>query len=268
MDINICKFVSTKKHDNNLNIINFVYEKEADFKKEYIIPSTYTLAIVTEGEGVLHTNIGDFELSKGNLFITFPANAYYIENLGNLQYIYISFIGFRAQALINRLKISRSMPVFREFGFLIYVWEENFGISNDVNSDLFCEALLLYTFGFMSRDNEEASHTEKANNLLLAKQYVDANYTDSNLNLKTVSQKFSYNPKYFSSAFKKMVRINFSEYLKLKRLNYAITLIEGGITNVNDLAELCGYKEPLYFSKCFKARYGVSPKKWLSNKTD
>ena len=59
-----------------------------------------------------------------------------------------------------------------------------------------------------------------------------------------------------------MVRISFSEYLKMKRLAYAVTLIESGITNVNDLAELCGYKEAPYFSKCFKKEYGVSPKRW------
>ena len=34
---NICRFVSTRKSDDVINIINLVYEKEADFKKEYII---------------------------------------------------------------------------------------------------------------------------------------------------------------------------------------------------------------------------------------
>lgn len=259
--MNICKFVSTKKYDNSLNIINFVYEKEVDFKKEYTLPSTYTVALVTEGNGILHTNTGDFTLKTGNLFITLPAKAYYIENTKNLKYIYISFIGVRGEALMKRIKMSPTSPVFSGFDFLKEHWENTFNLISENNTDLFCEGLLLYSLGFICRNNEEKIHPEKVNDLLLAKEYIDLNFTDCELNLKTVSEKFSYNPKYFSSAFKKMVRINFSEYLKIKRLDYALELAENGINNVNELAELCGYKDPLYFSKCFKARYGFSPKK-------
>ncbi len=260
--MNICKFVSTKKYDDSINIINFVYEKEACFKQDYTISSTYSLAIVTNGNGILHTHTGNFSLGRGDLFLTFPAKAYFIENTGDLHYIYISFIGLRAQTLIQRLKIFHTSPVFREFDFLIDTWEKNFEISNDKNIDLFCESLILYSFGFMCSESQETGHKEKINNILLAKQYVDLNYTNNELNLKTVSEKFSYNTKYFSAAFKKLVKINFSEYLRIKRLSYAVSLIEVGITNTSDLSELCGYKEPLYFSKSFKKQYGVSPKQW------
>jgi len=262
MDENICRFIATKKYDESINIINLVYEKEADFKQEYIFPSTYSFALVTDGYGVLHTHAGDFEISKGDLFITFPAKAYYIENVCGLKYIYISFTGLRAQVLMQRLKIVYSSPVFHGYEFLIDSWEGVLPISNEKNIDLFCEGLILHTFGFLCRDDSEETRSDKRNNILLAKQYIDANYTDSELNLKTVSQRFSYNSKYFSDAFKRMVRISFSEYLKKKRLGYATSLIESGITNVCDLAELCGYKEAAYFSKCFKKEFGVSPKRW------
>ncbi len=268
MDENICRFITTKKYDESINIINLVYEKEADFKQEYIFPSTYALALVTDGKGILHTYAGNFEIAKGDLFITFPAKAYYIENIHGLKYIYITFTGLRAQVLMQRLKIVYTSPVFHGYEFLTDIWEGVLSISNDKNIDLFCEGLILHTFGFLCRDNSEETHSVKTNNILLAKQYIDANYTDSELNLKTVSQKFSYNSKYFSDAFKKMVRISFSEYLKNKRLGYAISLIESGITNVGDLAELCGYKEAPYFSKCFKKEYGVSPKKWSEKNSD
>lgn len=260
--MNICKFIGTQKHNDSLNIINFVYEKEANFKQENIISSTYTIGLIVNGKGNLHTHSGIFPMSKGNLFFTFPAKAYYIENLQELQYIYISFTGLRVQALMQRLSLSYAQPVYHNFGFLAESWENILNISTDSNCDLFCEALILNVFGYLCRNNEESDYHDKTNNIIRAKQYVDQNFTDCDMNLKTVSEKFSYNPKYFSAAFKKMVRINFSEYLKIKRLGYAVSLIESGITNTNDLAALCGYKEPLYFSKSFKAQYGVSPKNW------
>ena len=262
IDMNICKFIGTQKHNDSLNIINFVYEKEANFKQEYILTSTYTIGLVTNGKGVLHTHSGDFSINKGDIFFTFSAKAYYIENLHDLQYMYISFTGLRTQALLQRLNVSYTEPVYHNFGFLAESWEHILNISTDNNCDLFCEALILNVFGYVCRNNEESDYSDKTNNIIRAKQYVDQNFTDSDINLRTVSEKFSYNPKYFSAAFKKMVRINFSEYLKIKRLGYAVSLIESGITNTNDLAVLCGYKEPLYFSKSFKAKYGVSPKNW------
>ena len=264
--MNICKFINTQKHSDTIQVINFVYEKEACFPREYLLLSTYSLALVTGGRGVLHTPSEAHPIGEGDLFMTFPARGHYIENTGGLRYIYISFAGLRVQTLLQRLKISWDSPVFPGFRFLTDLWETVFAASNDQNSDLFCESLILQTFAYICRDKEEKGYGEKTNNLLLAKEYIDLHYTDSALTLNSVSQRFSYNPKYFSAAFKKMVRVNFSEYLKIKRLSYAASLIESGITNIADLAELCGYKEPLYFSKSFKKQYGMSPRQWYGKK--
>lgn len=261
MESNVCKFIKTEK-DVGINILNFVYEKEALFKQQYVISSAYSLGLVTNGEGKLHTHFGDFGLSKGDLFLTFPAKAYYIENTNGLQYIYITFSGLRVQMLLERLEVSFNAPVYRDFGFLEETWEKYFNIINNNNADLFCEALILYTFGFMCQSITEKSYTEKANGILLIKQYVDENFTDCSINLKALGERFNYNPKYLSSAFKKMVRVSFSEYLKMKRFEHAITLIEGGINNINDLSELCGYGDASSFAKSFKKQYGVTPKQW------
>lgn len=268
MDKDICKFVNTVRHNENINIINLVYEKRADFPQTYLLLSTYSLAIVTKGTGVLHTPGGTFPLARGCLFMTFSAKPYYIENCGGLAYIYISFMGQRASALIERLRISCNCPVLAGFEQLIDHWENVFSVITDTNIDLICEGLLLYTFGYICGGNDEKEYTDKSSNLLKAKQYVDMNYTDSALDLNLVSRKFAYDPKYFSAAFKRLVRVNFSEYLKDKRLEYALTLIKKGITGTAELAELCGYKDPLYFSKCFKKKYGTSVKNWyLANGT-
>lgn len=266
MENNICKFVSTKRHDEGINIINFVFEKNADFDKEYLITSTYSLALVTGGEGALHTHAGNFHLCRGALFVTLPAKPYYIENLGGLEYIYVSYTGLRAPALTERLGISSSRPAFYGFEHLAGMWESALTASDDKNADIFCEGLILYTFAFLCRQTDEGAPAGKPEGLLLAKEYVDMHYTDSTLNLKSVSERFSYDAKYFSAAFKKMVRIGFSDYLKNKRLSYALSLMESGVTATGDLCELCGYKDPLYFSKCFKKMYGLTPKRYFAEK--
>ena len=263
MEDNVCKFLSTRKPDDRINIINFVYERECGGPEEFAITATYAMALVTEGSGVLHTTTRQFPLSKGDLFFTFSAKPYYVSNGGDLKYIYICFTGLRALSLLQRLRIDYTAPVFPGFDFLIPLWEKTLFDTEERNADLFCEGLLLYTLGFICNSTDESDHGAKANNILRAKQYVDMNYTRSELNLQSVSEHFNYNPKYFSAAFKKMIRIGFSDYLKERRLNYAVSLIRSGITNVKELAELSGYNDPVYFSKCFKEKYGVSPKNYV-----
>ncbi len=260
MEHNVCKFISTKKPDEAINIINFVYECIG--QKDFVLSSVYSVGLVTDGNGIFHTPTEQFSLKRGDLFVTFSAKPYFIENTGGLKYLYISFTGLRALTLIKRIGITHTSPVFGGFESLVPLWQNTLNISNDENGDLFCEGLLLYSLGFICKEEKESSFSDNKNGILLAKQYVDMNYADSSLNLKSVSEKFSYNPKYFSFAFKNMVRINFSEYLKIRRLNLAVSLIESGVTNVRDLCDLCGYNDPLYFSKSFKEVYGVSPKKY------
>lgn len=265
MEESICKFVSTRRADEGINIINFVYEHEACFPQQYLISATYTAAIVTGGCGVLHMASGDFDLQEGDLFFTYPAKPYYIENCGQLNYAYITFVGIRAIGIMERLRVSVNRPVCSGFGFLCGLWKDAFSHVTDANIDMICEGILLYTLSFVCSEKEEHDSQDVSEGILRVKQFIDLHYTDSGLNLKTVSERFSYNPKYLSASFKRMVKVNFSEYLCARRLEHAERLIESGIENVNELTEKCGYSDPLYFSKSFKAKYGVAPKKYITD---
>ncbi len=43
------------------------------------------------------------------------------------------------------------------------------------------------------------------------------------------------------------------------------SLMEQGYTNIADIAFLCGFNDPLYFSKVFKQQLGVSPRKHIED---
>ncbi|MBR6767834.1 MAG: helix-turn-helix transcriptional regulator [Clostridia bacterium] len=263
MEKNICRFISTRNPRQEINILHFVYEKQAQFRQEYIIPSTYSVAFVTSGEGKLYTHAGVYGLSEGDVFLTFPSTPYYIENSGKINYIYITFIGARAPVLMDRLCISRSVPVFHGLDRLRPIWEDAIESVTEENIDLLCEGVLLYSLSNICLQKDEPAAKTRENVILKVKKYIDDHFTDCNLNLASVGKKFAYNPKYLSTAFKKMVMVSFTEYLTDRRLEYAASLINGGIENVRELSELCGYRDPLYFSKAFKKKYGVSPKNYM-----
>jgi len=45
-------------------------------------------------------------------------------------------------------------------------------------------------------------------------------------------------------------------------------LIEQGITAVKNIAFLCGYQDPLYFSNVFKKTFGISPSDFISRRNN
>ena len=55
-----------------------------------------------------------------------------------------------------------------------------------------------------------------------------------------------------------------TEYLNTVRIQQACALMEQGFTSIKDIALLCGYKDPLYFSRVFKKEMKVSPREHLA----
>lgn len=58
------------------------------------------------------------------------------------------------------------------------------------------------------------------------------------------------------------------EYLRSCRLERAAHLLIDGRYNVGEVANMVGMKDPLYFSRCFKQRFGLSPTAFVKQKKD
>ena len=102
---------------------------------------------------------------------------------------------------------------------------------------------------------------------------MEKNFTDSTYSAETALRKIPLNYDYVRKLFKKETGVTPREYLNSIRMYRAREYIENGITNnysnftVSQIAEACGFAEPLYFSRVFKKHFGVSPmlyqKDWL-----
>lgn len=59
-----------------------------------------------------------------------------------------------------------------------------------------------------------------------------------------------------------------NEYFRIIRMKRAAELLLEGNYNVSEVAYRVGISDPLYFSRCFKAQFGVSPSVYLKGKKD
>ena len=65
---------------------------------------------------------------------------------------------------------------------------------------------------------------------------------------------------YFRRIFLKEFGVNPSQYITEKRLSQAKSLIDNGdFDSISEIALSVGYSDPLYFSRQFKKKYGISP---------
>ncbi|MDE6690634.1 MAG: helix-turn-helix transcriptional regulator [Clostridia bacterium] len=94
---------------------------------------------------------------------------------------------------------------------------------------------------------------------------------DSTYSLESFIRSLPLNYDYVRKLFKKEVGVTPHEHLTRARMLRAKTILLSGVTNrysnysVTQIAEACGYAEPLYFSRVFKQYYGVAPSHYLKN---
>jgi len=90
------------------------------------------------------------------------------------------------------------------------------------------------------------------------KEYIDDNFSNSNLTLSEVAKKFYVNLSYLSRIFKEETGYTFVDYIIKLRMEKAIKLLDETDKKAYEIAEEVGINDPHYFSACFKKYTGVS----------
>lgn len=261
---NICRFVPVRR-GQALHILNLVYETKGKPYQGLLSEATYKMHLVVGGSGRLHTPGQTVELQRGDLFFSQPAVPFAIETEGELQYIYVSFLGERANLFIDQLKINGKNCHFPQFGDLEPMLCQALDADLRV-ADVYCESILLYAFARLGEGifPDERQPKEKADVADQIKKFIDEQFSDFELSLEQIGKALNYNKKYISAVFKAKFKIGVSDYLRNIRLQHACTLMEQGFTSVRDIAFMCGFSDPLYFSKVFKIQLGKAPREHIA----
>lgn len=92
--------------------------------------------------------------------------------------------------------------------------------------------------------------------------YVNSNYTDPQLNLNSISEKFNIENSYISKMYKKNFGINIMESIHLFRITEAKMLLDNTNISISEISEKVGYYDYRTFSKFFKRMQGVTPSEY------
>ncbi|MDP5276298.1 response regulator [Chengkuizengella axinellae] len=112
---------------------------------------------------------------------------------------------------------------------------------------------------------EEMSAPVAPDLLSRMKNYVYEN-ANHEISLEMLADYVKLSPYYVSKLFKEQFGTNYIDFLTQCRLERAIQLMKDPQISLKEITYEIGYKDPNYFSRVFKKKYGVSPTEYRKNK--
>ncbi|OQY30797.1 MAG: hypothetical protein B6241_15295 [Spirochaetaceae bacterium 4572_59] len=107
--------------------------------------------------------------------------------------------------------------------------------------------------------NSMRAMTSKSPFLEKALKILDREYSSTDISLESVAVVCRVNPAYLSVKFREVMGVNFMQYLTNLRLDLGCQLLEDPSLSVKEVCYRIGYRDPNYFSRLFRSRFGMPP---------
>jgi len=98
--------------------------------------------------------------------------------------------------------------------------------------------------------------------ILKAKKYIDENFANQDICLRSVAEAVHLSPNHFSTVFSQECGTTFIEYLTDVRIAEAKKLLKSTDKKGSDISYECGFSDPHYFSYIFHKTTGLSPREY------
>ncbi|MDD6302704.1 MAG: AraC family transcriptional regulator [Bacillales bacterium] len=238
--------------------------------------SCYLLHFVLDGQGYLFTPSGqtifvqkdDCFLIEPNSHIRYRPNSdnpwsyIWLELNGDLTKKLCEAIGYRNNNMVLHLD---NMEIIADH--FADLFNDNMSLINQNAEALRIQSILFDVFSIIINEkqfdfqNHSISHKEQQTKQIL--DYLNANYTSSDISVSKVSEHFYFNPAYLTRIFKEATGLPPMKYIIMLRMRRAVELLSTKNFSISQIAYALGYKNQFYFSKEFKKYYGVQPSKYI-----
>ena len=215
----------------------------------------YLLHYILEGKGTFLRSDGDYSVEAGDIFVIRPGEVttYQADMQAPWSYVWLGFscdeeLPFLQEAVL------RQMPVKHMFAYIGEHVEAQ-GMDGKMFS---LTHELLWT---LSRNTgREQRHGSRYAEYL--KAYMENSYMNR-ISIEEVAEMLHVDRRYLTAIFRERYGQSPQAYLMEFRLSKAVDFLESGCS-VTDAAVMSGFSDLSNFSKRFKKKYGICPKKQSS----
>lgn len=105
------------------------------------------------------------------------------------------------------------------------------------------------------------THTSSLDKEFIAKvlRFINENIQDSQLGVESLAEELLLSRSQLYRKIKALTGQTANEFIRKVRLLKAKELIEGGYDSIGEIGFKVGFSSPSYFTKCFKAEFGILP---------
>jgi AraC-like DNA-binding protein len=235
--------------------------------------SDYTLIYISAGGGALWLGNREYSLRSGDFIICRPHETKRFCPLESdpCEYFWVSFVGNLVTDLLYKLNLTSKENYFvghdgKVVGALEKVLEELKG--EDYNSSVIASSLFMVTLGTVSRiaiHMLPQDRTKGYDKIAPALSSINSDCT-SKISVDEYAKMCNLSTSYFTHLFTKVTGFSPMEYKQLQRINIAKNLLTTTTHSVKEISNIIGFKDPLYFGRCFKQATGQTPSGYRSKK--
>jgi signal transduction histidine kinase/ligand-binding sensor domain-containing protein/DNA-binding response OmpR family regulator len=91
---------------------------------------------------------------------------------------------------------------------------------------------------------------------------VEANISNVSFSIEILSNELGMSRSNLHIKLKALTKQSATEYIRTFRLNQALILLQEQRKNINEISYEVGFNSPSYFIKCFKEKFGITPKEY------
>ncbi len=198
------------------------------------------------------------ELHPGEIVFLPKGSCYEFRMMTDMpcNYISISFEGDIERAVPSSYSFDGFQDADEFINSIYTLW--NFGNKSEKYR---CYSIFYNLLSYLEGlENQIYIDKSKFNIISPAVSHLKSHIYDCDLNIETLHKLCGISGTYFRDIFQSHYGTSPQKYISSKRLSRAKAVIDSGdYGTISEIAASVGYTDPLYFSRAFKKKYGVSP---------
>ena len=259
---------------------------EYDAVPDYCAPShkqyCFEISGYLDGSGSMIIDGKEYKGTKGSVFVIPESTVHQVKSASD-SHLRLFFFGFSfREEECQTYPFNEILSFFKQEK--VYAGSDNVNLIPIIQAALaevynsspgfeqaienYAELLLILTWRNFTVGSMSMMPSAYAYNALQDKPtiYAIVRYIDDHIgqvDTRTLADELGFNYAYLSHMFSVKAGITLREYVKVKKMEYACTLIKQGKTNIEEIASLCGYENRSAFSRAFKQAIGTTPSSYI-----
>lgn len=226
----------------------------------------YVLIYVYKGKGYFEVGGKTYEITAGQSFLIYPGVTvcYWADLEDEWEYLWVDFYGELAEELASKMSFSIKSPVISvKNDYIIEPFKKlvdkyyQFTTPAEVQQLGMVGYFMILVAEYLRVYGEPNLKSKTTIEQIIS--YISTNFNDPTLTPDSIAEHFSLSRTGLYRLFKEHLGISPKKHINNIRIENACTILHKNDRQIKEIALSVGFNDPLYFSKVFKEKNGVSP---------